>query len=64
MTSEIIILEIQPTAIAGKIVGLKVFMANVLTGIGLGIIGILWTVVREGVFFVNAFLNEKFGQLN
>lgn len=54
ITSDILILEWQPTVLAGKISGIKAFVSNIIVGICMFCISILWNVANEFAFYMQA----------
>ena len=54
ITTEIVILEVQPTVVAGKVSGIKAFIGTIIAGIDLFLVAILWNITKQSVFYVSA----------
>ena len=51
MTSEMIILEIQPTTASGKISGAKGLLRNWLKAIALLLVGLFWDITHNSFYY-------------
>ena len=56
MASDLLILELQPTVMAGKVSGIKALVGNYLIGIDLFVITFLWPKQREWFFWIECCL--------